>query len=120
MEKEYSKEEHDKCQSVADAFAELYEMYGDMCVVDAGKFGFVFLKWFSRNSFEGSTAYKDSRELFDDLWQMWLGYKLLESVSGTEREDIDYEQLYEELSAKEKEEYEEKRQQFLSLSGLCD
>ena len=91
-----------------------------MCVVDAGKFGFVFLKWFSRNSFEGSTAYKDSRELFDDLWQMWLDYKLLESVSGTEREDIDYEQLYEELSAKEKEEYEEKRQQFLSLSGLCD
>lgn len=52
--------------------------------------------------------------------QMWLDYKLLESVSGTEREDIDYEQLYEELSAKEKEEYEEKRQQFLSLSGLCD
>ena len=38
MEKKYSKKEHDKCQRVADAFSELYEMYGDMCVVDAGKF----------------------------------------------------------------------------------
>ena len=37
MEKKYSKKEHDKCQRVADAFSELYEMYGDMCVVDAGK-----------------------------------------------------------------------------------
>ena len=45
MEKKYSKKEHDKCQRVADAFSELYEMYGDMCVVDAGKFGFAFLVW---------------------------------------------------------------------------
>lgn len=51
---------------------------------------------------------------------MWLDYKILDSVAGTEREDIDYDQLYKELSTKEKEEYEEKRQQFLSLSGLSD
>ena len=53
MEKKYSKKEHDKCQRVADAFSELYEMYGDMCVVDAGKFGFAFLKWYGGESFDG-------------------------------------------------------------------
>lgn len=120
MEKEYSKKEHDKCQKVVDAFSELYEMYGDMCVVDAGKLGFAFLKWYGGESFDGNSVYQDSKELFEDLWQMWLDYKILDSVAGTEREDIDYDQLYKELSTKEKEEYEEKRQQFLSLSGLSD
>ena len=120
MEKKYSKKEHDKCQRVADAFSELYEMYGDMCVVDAGKFGFAFLKWYGGESFDGNSVYQDSKELFDDLWQMWLDYKILDSVAGTEREDIDYKKLYEELSAETQKEYEEKRQQFLRLSGLCD
>lgn len=88
MEKKYSKKEHDKCQRVADAFSELYEMYGDMCVVDAGKFGFAFLKWYGGESFDGNSVYQDSKELFDDLWQMWLDYKILDSVAGTEREKI--------------------------------
>ena len=63
---------------------------------------------------------RTGKELFDDLWQMWLDYKILDSVAGTEREDIDYKKLYEELSAETQKEYEEKRQQFLRLSGLCD
>ena len=58
--------------------------------------------------------------MFDDLWQMWLDYKILDSVAGTEREDIDYKKLYEELSVETQKEYEEKKQQFLRLSGLCD
>ena len=32
METVYTKEEHDKCKRVAEAFQELYAMYGDMCV----------------------------------------------------------------------------------------
>ena len=88
--------------------------------MDAGKFGFAFLKWYGGESFDGNSVYQDSKELFDDLWQMWLDYKILDSVAGTEREDIDYKKLYEELSAETQKEYEEKRQQFLRLSGLCD
>lgn len=89
-------------------------------MVDAGKFGFAFLKWYGGESFDGNSVYQDSKELFDDLWQMWLDYKILDSVAGTEREDIDYKKLYEELSAETRKEYDEKRQQFLRLSGLCD
>ena len=88
--------------------------------MDAGKFGFAFLKWYGGESFDGNSVYQDSKELFDDLWQMWLDYKILDSVAGTEREDIDYKKLYEELSAETQKEYDEKRQQFLRLSGLCD
>ena len=32
-------EEREKCRKVADAFQELYELYGDMYVVDVGPFG---------------------------------------------------------------------------------
>ena len=46
MGKAYTKKEHDKCKQVAEAFQELYAIYGDMCVLDAGDFGFVHLKWF--------------------------------------------------------------------------
>ena len=78
------------------------------------------MKWYGGESFDGNSVYQDSKELFDDLWQMWLDYKILDSVAGTEREDIDYKKLYEELSVETQKEYEEKKQQFLRLSGLCD
>ena len=87
MEKVYTKEEHDKCKRVADAFQELYAMYGDMCVLDAGDFGFVHLRWFRDGCFDGNTVYTDSRELFDDLWEMWMDYVLLDSVTPIQSVD---------------------------------
>ncbi len=41
-----TEEQREKCQKVADAFAELYEI-ADVMVADAGRFGFVRLQWFS-------------------------------------------------------------------------
>ena len=43
MGEKYSKEDHDKCKKVAEAFQELYDILGDTCVLDAGEFGFVYL-----------------------------------------------------------------------------
>ena len=120
MEKVYTKEEHDKCKRVAEAFQELYTMYGDMCVLDAGDFGFVHLKWFRDGNFDGNTVYTDSREMFDDLWEMWMDYVLLAPVKGTDREELDYDELYAELPENKKAEYEQKRQELLKLSGLSD
>ena len=45
MEKQIYITEEEKCQKVADAFAELYEM-ADILVVDAGRYGFVVLKYY--------------------------------------------------------------------------
>ena len=52
MEKKYTSEEHDRCKRVAEAFQELYDLYGDMCMVDAGEFGFVHLLWFWKGNFD--------------------------------------------------------------------
>ncbi|MCI8923999.1 MAG: hypothetical protein HFI45_08410 [Lachnospiraceae bacterium] len=40
-------EEREKCRKVADAFGELYEVT-DIAVVDAGKYGFVKLQYYSK------------------------------------------------------------------------
>ena len=47
MEKQVyiTEEERAKCQKVADAFAELYEME-NIVVLDAGRYGFVMLKYY--------------------------------------------------------------------------
>lgn len=58
--------------------------------------------------------------MFDDLWEMWMDYVLLAPVKGTEREELDYDELYAELPEDKKTEYEQKRQELLELSGKLD
>ena len=53
-----------KCQKVADAFAELYEM-ADILVVDVGRYGFVMLKYYTPpHGFEEDETFTDSKALF--------------------------------------------------------
>ena len=109
MEKKYTSEEHDRCKRVAEAFQELYDLYGDMCMVDAGEFGFVHLLWCWKGNFDSSICYRDSRKMFDDLWELWLDYMLLEPVKNTELSDLSYEELYDMLPEETKVEYQRKR-----------
>ena len=97
-----TQEEHVKCQRVATAFEEMYELYGDMAVADAGKFGFVHLRWFDGQSFSSSDIYTDSVELFNDLWEYWKEYHLLEPVKKTPLAELDYDELYNLLKSDEK------------------
>lgn len=41
-------------------------------------------------------------------------------MKGTDREELDYDELYAELPEDKKAEYEQKRQELLELSGLSD
>lgn len=122
MAKNYTKEEHDKCKAVAEAFRELYDMLGDTCVLDAGEFGFVYLTNYmeQKSSFDGNQVYCDAEELFEDLWQDWLYNDVLRSGIASEDEDFDFEEAYNALPAEKKQEYAEKRQDFLDLAGLND
>ena len=71
-----TEEERTKCQKVADAFAELYEM-ADIVVVDVGRYGFVELKYYMPpHGFEEDATFTDSVALFEELWQEWLNMKL--------------------------------------------
>lgn len=111
-------EEREKCRKVADAFQELYELYGDMYVVDVGPFGYAHLRWYGDGEFQANSVYTDSEELFSDLWEYWLEYHLLEPVKGTSLAELSYEELYELLSEEQKGNYAKKKREFLKLAEM--
>ena len=100
MEKQVyiTEEERAKCQKVADAFAELYEMENIM-VFDAGRYGFVELKYYKPpHGFEDAITYTDSVALFEGLWEEWLNTKLYLLAKGTALLENGYKGVFESLS----------------------
>lgn len=120
MEKRYSKEDHDKCKKVAEAFRELYDMLGDTCVLDAGKFGFVYLTYYreQKSCFDRNRVYWNAEELFEALWNEWLYNKVMQPVYGAEDADLGFEEIYRRLSDERKQEYAVRKQKFMELAGL--
>ena len=93
-----TEEERAKCQRVADAFAELYDM-ADIVVADVGRYGFVVLKYYKLpHGFEEDATYTDSRSLFDALWQEWLHTSLYLTAKEMQLDDILYEEVFNRLS----------------------
>ena len=100
MEKQVyiTEEEREKCQKVADAFAELYEM-ADIVVVDVGRYGFVMLIYYTPpHGFEEDATFTDSRALFDDLWQEWFNMTLYLTAKKMQLDNIIYEKVFNCLS----------------------
>ncbi len=100
MEKQVyiTEEERAKCQKVADAFAEVYEME-NIIVLDAGRYGFVELKYYKLpHGFEEDATFTDSRELFDALWQEWFNTTLYLTAKEMKLDDILYEEVFNRLS----------------------
>ncbi len=99
MEKQVyiTEEERAKCQKVADAFAELYEMENIM-VLDAGRYGFVELKYYKPPfGFEDAITFTDSVALFEGLWEEWLNTKLYLMAKGTPLMEKGYKGVFESL-----------------------
>ena len=93
-----TEEERAKCQKVADAFAELYEME-NIVVLDAGRYGFVELKYYKPpHGFEDAITFTDSVALFEDLWEEWLNTKLYLLAKGTPLLENGYKGIFESLS----------------------
>ena len=100
MEKQVyiTEEEREKCQKVADAFAELYEM-ADIVVVDVGRYGFVMLIYYTPpHGFEEDATFTDSRALFDALWQEWFNMTLYLTAKKMQLDNIIYEKVFNCLS----------------------
>ena len=88
-----TEEERKKCRKVADAFAELEDV--DVVVVDAGRYGFVKLQYYTPPAgFENDFTFTDSGALFDDLWEEWLHTQLIILAREMKIEDIDYDDIY--------------------------
>ena len=93
-----TEEERAKCQRVADAFAELYDM-ADIVVADVGRYGFVVLKYYiPPHGFEDAITFTDSVALFEGLWEEWLNTKLYLLAKGTPMLEKGYKGILESLS----------------------
>lgn len=113
-----SEEESARCRMVADAFTELYEL-DDIAVVDAGRFGFVKLRYYTPDSgFDNIVNYVDSREMFEDLWEDWFDLQLLIFAKGTPMMELDYEDIFKCLPVERQEELMECRRFFAERAGL--
>ena len=113
-----TEEERGKCQKVADAFAELYEM-ADIAVVDVGRYGFVMLKYYTPpHGFEEDETFTDSKALFEGLWQEWLDMKLYLIAKGTPLMEKGYKGVFESLSKEKQSEFTERKADFLKQAGI--
>lgn len=112
MEQKYiSQEEHEKCQYVTKAFTELFEQH-DTLVLDAGKYGFVKLQYYSKNGFDDMYTFTDSETLFNDLWEEWLNLQLLSLAKKTPMANMDYGDIFHCLSNEKQKELKEKYSYF--------
>lgn len=114
-----TEEERTKCQKVADAFAELYEM-ADIVVVDVGRYGFVMLKYYMPpNGFEEDATFTDSRALFEELWQEWFYMKLYLMAKGTPlMEQQGYKGVFESLTEEKRSELIGRKANFAQVAGI--
>ena len=121
MEKQVyiTEEEQVKCQKVADAFAELYEME-NIVVIDVGRYGFVELKYYKLpHGFEDSITFTDSMALFEGLWEEWLNTKLYLMAKGTPLLEKGYKGVFESLSEEQQSEFIVRKADFAKTAEIC-
>ena len=112
-----TEEEHRKCRKVADAFAELEDV--DVVVVDAGRYGFVKLQYYTPpTGFENDFTFTDSRTMFDDLWEAWLHTQLIMLAREMGIEDIDYDDIFRQLPGEKQDELMGRKQHFAEAAGI--
>ena len=112
-----TEEERKKCRRVADAFAELEDV--DVVVVDAGRYGFVKLQYYTPpTGFENDFTFTDSWALFDDLWEEWLHTQLIMLAREMKIEDIDDDDIFRQLPGEKQDELMGRRQHFAEIAGM--
>ena len=121
MEKQVyiTEEERAKCQKVADAFAELYEIE-NILVVDAWRYGYVKLQYYKPpHGFEDVVNFTDSKVMFEDLWQEWLDTKLYLMAKGTPLMESGYDGIFKSLTKEKQMELIERKADYAKAAGIC-
>ena len=112
-----TEEEQKKCRKVADAFAELEDV--DIVVVDAGRYGFVKLQYYTPpTGFENDFTFTDSREMFEDLWEEWLHTQIIVLAREMGAGDIDYDNFFKRLPEEKQNELMGRKQIFAETAGI--
>ena len=112
-----TEEEQKKCRKVADAFAELEDV--DIVVIDAGRYGFVKLQYYTPpTGFENDSTFTDSREMFEDLWEEWLHTQIIVLAREMGAGDIDYDNFFKRLPEEKQNELMGRKQIFAETAGI--
>ena len=110
-------EEREKCRKVAEAFAELED--ADIVVVDAGRYGFVKLQYYTPpTGFENDVTFTDSRALFEDLWEEWQMMYLLDFAKGTPLPEKGCGGILESLPKERRKELAERKRHLAKEAGI--
>ncbi len=90
-----AKGERGKCRKVASAFKDLYE-HEDLVVLDAGKYGFVKLHDYKiPYGFGNIESFRNSRTLFEDLWEEWISSQLISLTANSPLEYLNIDDILE-------------------------
>lgn len=112
-----TEEEQKKCRKVADAFAELEDV--DIVVIDAGRYGFVKLQYYTPpTGFENDFTFTDSKEMFEDLWEEWLHTQIIVLAREMGAGDIDYDNFFKRLPEEKQNELMGRKQIFAETAGI--
>ena len=112
-----TEEEQKKCRRVADAFVELEDV--DVVVVDAGRYGFVKLQYYTPPiGFENDFTFTDSIKLFDDLMEEWLHTQLIMLAKEMKIDDVDYDDIFKCLPEAKQNELRGRKQHYAELAGI--
>lgn len=112
-----SEEEQKKCRRVADAFAELEE--ADIVVLDAGRYGFVKLQYYTPSiGFENDVTFVESREMFEDLWNEWMHFQLFMLAEENSIGDVDYDEIFQCLPEEKQKELLDRKETFAKKAGI--
>lgn len=120
MEKQVyiTEEEQAKCKKVTDVFKELYEME-DILVLDAGRYGFVVLKYYRPNSgFDVCEVFTDGRNLFENLWEEWIDTKMYLMAKGTPLLEKGLKGVFDSLSEEAQAALIERKSDFALQAGI--
>ena len=111
-------EEREKCQRVADAFKELYELE-DIVVLDAGKYGFVKLQCYRRDwGFDTVQTFTDSGKLFEDLWFEWFYTKLILMAGKVPSAELRCEDIFKCLPKEKQKELTDRKADFAKKAEI--
>ena len=105
--------EKDRCEVVAQIFRRYLEKH-DIILRNAGRFGFIMLEYYKpRFNFDCAIIFTDSQTMFDTLLIEWYDCLITELMEEKQAENVDIDDFYNNLSAEEKNQLEDKKNRFV-------
>ena len=118
VEQYITDEEIEKCQKEVDVYAKELED-DDILLINVGKYGFVMLQYFQPlMEFDNVITFRDSRTMFERLWEEWLFTRLIKISEEKEFKNIDYDDIFDSLTIERQKELMDKKVYFAEKAEM--